>query len=36
MVNDVHKNDLFCDYYEQWVTVYKKNLICTVLMENSK
>lgn len=23
MVNDVHKNDLFCDYYEQWVTVYK-------------
>ncbi|MCH3907406.1 MAG: site-specific integrase [Sphaerochaeta sp.] len=33
MVNDVHKNDLFCDYYEQWVTVYKKGAIRDITME---
>lgn len=28
MLNDIDKTSLFCEYYEQWVDVYKK---CAIL-----
>ena len=27
MLNDINKDDLFCEYYKQWVDVYKKGAI---------
>ena len=27
MLNDMNKDSLFCEYYQQWVEVYKKGAI---------
>ena len=27
MLNDINQSSLFCDYYKQWVEVYKKGAI---------
>ena len=27
MLDDVNKETLFCDYYKQWIEVYKKGAI---------
>lgn len=33
MLDKIKKNDLFCDYYLQWVNVYKKNAIRKITMD---
>lgn len=33
MLDKIKKNDLFCDYYLQWVNVYKKNSIRKITMD---
>jgi integrase len=33
MLDDAQKTDLFCDYYEQWVTIYKKGAIREITMD---
>ena len=27
MVNDMNNTELFCDYYKQWIEVYKKDAV---------
>ena len=27
MLNEMNENNLFCDYYEQWVAVYKEGAV---------
>ena len=36
MRNDMDKSSLFCDYYEQWVEVYKKGAIREATMAKYK
>jgi len=33
MLNKINKTDLFVDYYEQWITVYKKGAVRKVTMD---
>ena len=33
MLDKIKKNDLFCDYYLQWINVYKKNSIRKITMD---
>lgn len=33
MLEKIRKNDLFCDYYAQWINVYKKNAIRKITMD---
>ena len=33
MLNNVEKSDLFCDYYAQWIVVYKKGAIREITMD---
>ena len=33
MLNDVKSTDLFCDYYEKWVRVYKEGAIRKVTLD---
>lgn len=33
MLNDMNKSSLFCDYYRQWVDVYKKGAILDAVDE---
>ena len=32
MLNNINKNDLFYEYYTQWITVYKEGAIRNVTM----
>ena len=36
MLNEVKKTDLFCDYYEKWITVYKEGAIRKVTLDKYK
>ena len=36
MLEKINKYDLFCDYYEQWVSVYKEGAIQPVTMAKYK
>lgn len=36
MLNDVKKTDLFCDYYEKWICVYKEGAIRKVTLDKYK
>ena len=36
MLNDMNGNSLFCDYYKQWVDVYKKDAIREATMSKYK
>ncbi|MEG2013042.1 MAG: site-specific integrase [Anaerovoracaceae bacterium] len=33
MLNDISKTDLFCEYYSQWIMVYKKGAVREVTMD---
>lgn len=33
MLDKIKKNDLFCDYYLQWINIYKKNSIRKITMD---
>ena len=33
MLNEMNENNLFCDYYEQWVAVYKEGAVRPVTWE---
>ena len=33
MLNNISKTDLFYNYYEQWITVYKEGAIRKVTMD---
>ena len=33
MLEKTEKNDLFCDYYSQWINVYKKNAVRKITMD---
>lgn len=34
MVDDINKETLFCDYYKQWIDVYKKEPLERLLWRN--
>ncbi len=36
MLNNVKHTDLFCDYYEKWVAVYKEGAIRKVTLDKYK
>lgn len=36
MLNEVKKTDLFCDYYEKWIQVYKEGAIRKVTLDKYK
>lgn len=36
MIKAMNKNDLFCDYYSQWITMYKEGAIRDVTMSKYK
>ena len=36
MLDDVKRTDLFCDYYEKWVKVYKEGAIRKVTLDKYK
>lgn len=36
MLNEVKKTDLFCDYYEKWIKVYKEGAIRKVTLDKYK
>ena len=33
MLEKIKRTDLFCNYYEQWITVYKEGAISKVTMD---
>ena len=36
MLNEMNENNLFCDYYEQWVAVYKEGAVRPVTLDKYK
>ena len=36
MLNNIKHTDLFCDYYERWVAVYKEGAIRKVTLDKYK
>ena len=32
MLNDLSGNDLFCNYYKEWISVYKENAVRQVTL----
>ena len=36
MLNNINKNDLFYEYYTQWIAVYKEGAIRNVTMNKYK
>ncbi len=34
MVNNINKETLFCEYYKQWIEVYKKERLEMPLWQN--
>lgn len=35
-MNDINKDDLFCDYYEKWIKIYKEGAIRKVTLDKYK
>lgn len=35
-MDDINKNDLFCDYYEKWIKIYKEGAIRKVTLDKYK
>ena len=35
-MDDINKDDLFCDYYEKWIKIYKEGAIRKVTLDKYK
>ena len=33
MFNEIHRTDSFCDYYRQWITIYKEGAVRKVTLK---